>query len=408
MKHASWSDRISSTDEAFEPFHRSNQRALVGATYSSLSILPDGTSTTHEQKQQHHKELNASVTHVTAGVCQNLFFDMDVLNATFLQSPEQIIIAMTDIRNFIDTSTVLTEPYCHRLPAARLSCELLQSQSHLRLYTWPQSGVLCLNLFACQDDSLVELVPQLTQLFRKAQVVPADVAGGILPSRIQWAHKERGHSLQASADASGDIGHFLQGWMEFDMKQLVLSRDTDYQTIEIYDVINPRFRTLEQFRASLTQGTYESMHPELYRPDRIVYMDGIMQSRYYGDAAYHEALVHPAMFTHPHPKRVAIIGGGEGATLREVLKHNTVETVTMIEIDGEMVQVAKEYLREWNDCSNIVGSTKSCFDDPRAEILCTDAVAWFMEHFRDDGMDASPLQQRYDVVIMDALYVDRL
>jgi spermidine synthase len=48
---------------------------------------------------------------------------------------------------------------------------------------------------------------------------------------------------------------------------------------------------------------------------------------------YHEALVHPALFSHSNPKRVAIIGGGEGATLREVLKHNTVSEAIMIEID---------------------------------------------------------------------------
>jgi spermidine synthase len=48
---------------------------------------------------------------------------------------------------------------------------------------------------------------------------------------------------------------------------------------------------------------------------------------------YHEALVHPAMFAHPNPKKVAMVGGGEGAMLHEVLKHTTVEKPTMIEID---------------------------------------------------------------------------
>ena len=53
------------------------------------------------------------------------------------------------------------------------------------------------------------------------------------------------------------------------------------------------------------------------------------------NAAYHEALVHPALLSHPSPRRVAIVGGGEGATLREVLKHRTVTEVVMVEIDEE-------------------------------------------------------------------------
>ena len=141
----------------------------------------------------------------------------------------------------------------------------------------------------------------------------------------------------------------------------------------------------------------------MFRPDRIIYLDGILQSRYYGDAAYHEPLVHPAMFTHPNPKRVAIIGGGEGATLREVLKHNTIQTVTMIEIDELMVNVSKQYIPEWSDCSMIVGSMPSCFDDPRAELFYTDGIAWFIDRYLN--ADAINDELLYDIIIMDALYV---
>ena len=99
---------------------------------------------------------------------------------------------------------------------------------------------------------------------------------------------------------------------------------------------------------------------------------------------------------------VAIIGGGEGATLREVLKHKTVTTATMIEIDKEMVNVLRKYIPEWSDCSNLVGSADSCFDDPRTELYYGDAIAWFIDRYLEyDGSNDSP--ERYDVVIMDAL-----
>jgi spermidine synthase len=146
-------------------------------------------------------------------------------------------------------------------------------------------------------------------------------------------------------------------------------------------------------------GSYESLHPEYYRPDRIVFLDGVMQSRLKGDVQYHEALVHPGMFAHENPHRVAIIGGGEGATLREVLKHNTVQEAMMIEIDEQMINVSREHLPEWSDCSDLVGSSAWCGDDPRAHIFAEDALAWFRSRYGNNRRSESPI----DVIIMDAL-----
>lgn len=117
---------------------------------------------------------------------------------------------------------------------------------------------------------------------------------------------------------------------------------------------------------------------------------------------YHESIVHPAMLVHPGPKRVAIIGGGEGATLREVLKHRGVEEVIILEIDEELVSICREYMPEWSDCSDIRGGNiSSCFDDPRASIIYTDAFQWFVDQLGDDGTWLGG--EKFDVIIMDAL-----
>jgi spermidine synthase len=129
-------------------------------------------------------------------------------------------------------------------------------------------------------------------------------------------------------------------------------------------------------------------------------LDGTLQSNFYDEAAYHEALVHPALFAHAGPKRVAIIGGGEAATLREVFKHSTVEKVIMIEIDEMIVNVSREHLPEWSDCSDLVGSTPWCVQDPRATMYYEDALAWFMDRYENGGTTNS---ETMDVVIMDAL-----
>jgi len=179
---------------------------------------------------------------------------------------------------------------------------------------------------------------------------------------------------------------------------------TAFQTVDIWDVIDPKFSDILSYKRSLkNDGSYEANHPELYLPDRQVYLDGSLQSTRIGNEAYHEALVHPGMFAHPKPRRVAIIGGGEGATLREILKHGTVEHVKMIEIDQGMVETSRTYLPSWNNCSDIVGSTESCFDDPRADVLCEDALAWFINRFADQISTEFSGEEKFDVIIMDAL-----
>ena len=152
---------------------------------------------------------------------------------------------------------------------------------------------------------------------------------------------------------------------------------------------------------------YMDAHPQFYAPDRMLYLDGVIQSTKEGLAAYHEALVHPAMFTHPNPKRVAILGGGECATLREVLKHNTVETLVMVEIDPVIVEVSKHYLPEWNDCSMFEGSSRYCMDDPRVEMYHLDGLKWFRDRFSEEarleGHELYGSEELFDVVILDAL-----
>jgi S-adenosylmethionine/arginine decarboxylase-like enzyme len=194
------------------------------------------------------------------------------------------------------------------------------------------------------------------------------------------------------------------------LKIQIASVQTWLQRVSIHDLIRPGIQSKASYDKSLSSTTdgsssYESQNPTLFLPDRLVFLDGVLQSRRSGDAPYHETLVHPAMFAHSHPKRVAIIGGGEAATLREVLKHNTVEQVVMVEIDKVMVETSSKFLPEWSDCSNLVGSsTKSCLDDPRATFYFEDALAWFIDRFSATNQKIQG-ELPFDVIIMDALYV---
>ena len=110
-------------------------------------------------------------------------------------------------------------------------------------------------------------------------------------------------------------------------------------------------------------------------------LDGKIQSSEADEFVYHEALVHPVMLTHPEPERVLIAGGGEGATLREVLAHKTVKKAVMVDIDEEVVSLCRRFLPSWH---------QNAFDDPRAEL-----------HFADARKYLEKSKDRFDVIIID-------
>lgn len=117
---------------------------------------------------------------------------------------------------------------------------------------------------------------------------------------------------------------------------------------------------------------------------RALILDDYIQSSYYDEAFYHESLVQPAMVTHPAPREVLILGGGEGATLREVLKHPTVERAVMVDIDGDVVELSKRFLPQMH---------QGAFDSPRAEVVIEDGFV-YVKRALGEG-------RKFDVVIMD-------
>ena len=114
---------------------------------------------------------------------------------------------------------------------------------------------------------------------------------------------------------------------------------------------------------------------------RCLILDGKTQSSEADEFVYHEALVHPAMVAHPNPESVFIAGGGEGATLREVLAHNSVKSAVMVDLDGEVVEICRRFLPNHH---------RGAFDDPRVQLHIADA-----RKYLEDTEDT------YDVIIVD-------
>jgi len=389
-KHYGGSGIVSSSDSLLST---SNRRR-----HESTSNKSKSNWVAYKVEEEAKEESIGELAHEPAG--EHILVDIENVDAFFLNSEERLARAMIDLINF--SGLTLLSYHCHKLQPLGVSCVGILLESHVSFHTWPLAGVITLDLFTCGPTQLVPLVPVVEKLFGVPNVPVAGKAS-VLP-RMVWAHKRRGfHSKELQFNPEDiDLTKNLLGDRLWD-KILVATVETKFQTIDIYDAFESRYESRESYQRSLTRdGSYESKNPELFQYDRIVFLDRIMQSRRFGERAYHEALVHPVMLTHRKAKRVAIIGGGEGATLREVLKHKTVEQVVMIEIDEAMVNTSRTYLSEWSDCSNLIGSTESCFDDPRATVYYEDAIAWFVDRYAhpDNSFQAG---ETFDVIILDSL-----
>jgi len=114
---------------------------------------------------------------------------------------------------------------------------------------------------------------------------------------------------------------------------------------------------------------------------RMLVLDDAVQTTERDDFIYHELLCHVPLCTHPQPRRVLIIGGGDGGLLREALRH-PVEQVTMVEIDRAVVEVTRQYIPE------IPGGA---FDDPRARLVIDDGLAFVRQ-----------TTEQFDVALVDS------
>lgn len=114
---------------------------------------------------------------------------------------------------------------------------------------------------------------------------------------------------------------------------------------------------------------------------RILTLDDVIQTTEVDEFIYHESLVHVPLMAHPAPERVLIIGGGDGGSLRETLKHPSVKEVTLVDIDEGVIEASKAYLPAWN----------TGFSDPRAKVIVGDGLAF-----------VAGAREEYDAVIVDS------
>jgi len=376
-------------------------------------VKPDpGKTTTKRHPTPHSAELGKKISlngtadgdseeHLPAG--QHLLVDMKNLEADFLNSEPRLAHAM--VETVKAGGLTLLSYHCHALIPAGISCVGVLLESHISFHTWPDEGVITLDLFTCGASPLLPVVPDIERLFGIPRINAE--TGEKEEVFTLWAHELRGFRTHEDRrnhmlDLQSDLASWVTSALDLHYKKEIVSVKSPYHQIDIWDTLELSDTPSHEdgLKHKLEPGDPRWFTNEVASPERHLFIDGTLQSLSLSEREFHEALVHPAMFSHPNPESVAIVGGGEGATLREVLKHSTVSSVKMVEIDEMMLDISKQYLKTMNTCGDIDGSTESCFDDPRLEVLIDDGRKHFIDNYGPNAKTAGP---KFDVIVIDAL-----
>lgn len=225
-------------------------------------------------------------------------------------------------------ATVLTR-HSHTFEPQGATAVVVLAESHVSIHTWPEWGGATIDAYTCGEadpEKLIEyVIDGLCPTVVHRAVVPRTIPGGGDEPAFRFAE------FITPADR-----------YEHDLTEVYVKGTSEFQE-------------------------YLIGHSQAW--GRMLVLDGVVQSTEADEFIYHEGIVHPACYaaaTYAPVKNVMILGGGEGACLREALRWSSVESITMVDIDAEVVAACREHLPNHH-----LGS----FDDPRVTLIHEDAVA---------------------------------
>jgi spermidine synthase len=226
----------------------------------------------------------------------------------------------------------------HQFEGSGFTGTVVLAESHLAIHTWPERQGLTLDVYVCNysgDNSAKarKLFDQLVEHFQPDEVAKHEV--------------DRGEHLLMEP-LNDSTGFYIKA-----TKQLG-ERNTRFQNMAIYETAH---------------------YGKIFR------LDGFNMTSEKDEFVYHENLIHPALTAHAAPKKVLIIGGGDGGSSEEALKHPSVEQVTLVEIDGEVIEVAKEHFHAVHN---------GVFDNPKLRVLVEDGMKFVRE-----------TQEKFDLIALD-------
>jgi spermidine synthase len=235
-------------------------------------------------------------------------------------------------------NVTLIDVFVHQFTPHGISGVAMIAESHLAIHTWPEHDYVAADFFTCGDHADVEaIIGVLRDAFEAERVDVRYLTRGVEQPERRFEEYEPGAASHAA----------------YDVLQVLEQRRTEFQEIMLFEA--PRL-------------------------GRVLALDGIVQMTDLDTYVYHEMLAHPALFSHPNPRDVAIVGGGDVHLVAEVLKHPGIERVFLLELDEEVVNIAKKHYEV----------ARQALSDPRVDVRPRDAFESIAE-----------LRGEIDVVMID-------
>jgi spermidine synthase len=255
-------------------------------------------------------------------------------------------------------ATIINSVFHHFSPFG-VSGVIVIQESHLAIHTWPEYRYAAVDLFTCGDSvnpwvsyeslktafeaehgSAIELNRGQLELLEKIDIDLGDMrdvaTNKLMPpkhSRSVW-FTDKDDNIALSIRHKGDR---------------LFQEKSPYQLVEIYDT---------------------------FKYGKMLTVDKMVMCSEKDETAYHEMIVHVPMVANPNIKNVLVIGGGDGGSVREILRHSQVESVTMVEIDEVVVRASREFLP----------SLSSSLDDPKLKLIIGDGIN-YLEQVADESFD---------------------
>lgn len=259
-------------------------------------------------------------------------------------------------------ATVIQSTFHHFSPYGVSGVVVIQ-ESHLAIHTWPEYQYAAVDLFTCGTsvDPWVSF-DLLRKAFQAQNYSALEMYRGSLSNlaRVDYKVEETRTELEKKLTPNFQRSMWFTDKDENQAlslrysKDLLYNKKSPYQTVRVYDT-------------------------EAY--GKMLAIDNMIMCTERDEAHYHEMIVHPSMLTHHNPRNILVIGGGDGGTVREVLKHQNVEKVTMVEIDALVVEASKQWLP----------TIASEFNNPKLELIIGDGIEFVKK---------APAGT-YDVIIVD-------
>jgi len=259
-------------------------------------------------------------------------------------------------------ATVINSTFHHFSPYGVSGVVVIQ-ESHLAIHTWPEYGYAAVDLFTCGEMDAWISFDFLKECFGAKSYSAIEMKRGSV-NLLTRNNFDISTMRQKATEWRNPEFYTRNVWFtDKDADQALSLRFTGEV---FYDVQSPfqRVRILES-----------------YKYGKMLALDDMVMTTEQDEFHYHEMISHPAMFTLENAKNILVIGGGDGGTVREILRHEGVEKVTMVEIDGAVIDSCKEFLP----------GIAVAFENPKLELIVDDGIAFLK----------NAVANSYDLIIVD-------